>query len=142
MIIDTSALVAILTGEPDGERLLELAARAPALRISAATALEAAVVLDCRTAPEQRRRLDDLLDALEVEIVPFDAEQFTLARSAYQDFGKGQGHPAQLNLGDCFSYALHRAAGESLLYAGDDFARAGVPQPLGSAEAEGVDEPG
>lgn len=128
MILATSALVAILTGEPEAEPLLDAAVAAPGLRMSAGTALEASIVLDSRSAPQQRRRLDDLLDALAVEIVPFDADQWVLARAAYQDFGKGSGHRAQLNLGDCFAYALHRQSGEPLLYVGHDFERAGVPR--------------
>ena len=128
MILDTSALVAILLGEPEAETLLDAAASAPALRMSAGTALEASIVLDSRSAPQQRRRLDDLLDTLGVETIPFDAAQWALARTAYQDFGKGSGHPAQLNLGDCFAYALHRQTGEPLLYVGHDFERAGVPR--------------
>ena len=126
MIVDTSALVAILTGEPQADLLLAAAAGAPRLRISAATALEASVVLDNRSVPQQRHRLDDLLATLQVEIVPFDADQWRVAREAYRDFGKGSGHGAQLNLGDCFSYALHRTTGEPLLFVGDDFAAAGI----------------
>lgn len=132
MIVDTSALVAILTGEEDGEALFDAAAAASQLRMSAATALEASVVLDSRSSPQQRRRLDDLLTTLQVQIVPFDTEQWRVAREAYQDFGRGSGHPAQLNLGDCFSYALHRTSGEPLLYVGDDFANAGVQRVLRS----------
>ncbi|WP_109471890.1 type II toxin-antitoxin system VapC family toxin [Ornithinimicrobium cavernae] len=126
MILDTSALVAILTDEEDSELLLNVATDAPRLRMSAATALEASIVLDSRSSPQQRRRLDDLLTVLEVEIVPFDATHWAIARDAYRDFGKGSGHPARLNMGDCYAYALHRATGEPLLYVGDDFARAGV----------------
>lgn len=129
MILDTSVLVAVLTGEEGAERLLRVLAEAPALRISAATALEASVVLDSRSAPQQRRRLDDLFTELEVEIVPFDQEQWAVARAAYQDFGRGSGHPARLNLGDCFAYALHRVSGEPLLYVGEGFAKVGVFAP-------------
>ena len=129
MIVDTSALVAILTGEPGGDRLLELASDQAALRISAATAFEASIVLDSRSAPQQRRRLDDLMSALGIEVVPFDTEQWQVARAAYQDFGRGSGHPARLNMGDCYAYALHRLTGEPLLYVGDDFSHAGVPRP-------------
>ncbi|MDO5534529.1 MAG: type II toxin-antitoxin system VapC family toxin [Propionibacteriaceae bacterium] len=129
MIVDTSALVAILNGEPEAEYLLRRATEAPRVQISAATALEASIVLDSRSLPQQRRRLDDLLSVLEVEVVPFDGEQWRLARAAYQDFGRGSGHPARLNMGDCYAYALHRLTGEPLLYVGNDFAHAGVPRP-------------
>lgn len=129
MIVDTSALVAILTGEDDGDALLETLVHESSVRISAATLLEAGIVLDSRTAPQQRERLDDLLAALEIDIVPFDTDQWKVARQAYRDFGRGSGHPAGLNLGDCFAYALHRVSAEPLLYKGNDFAAAGVPRP-------------
>lgn len=125
MIVDTSALVAILTGEEDGEAMLDLLASGSA-KISAATLLEAGIVLDSRTSPQQRRRLDDLLTAAEVQVVPFDEAQAQIARQAYADFGRGSGHPARLNLGDTFAYALHRVTGEPVLFKGDDFAAAGV----------------
>lgn len=128
MIVDTSALVAILLGEPEAEYLLEVAAAAPTLTMSAATALEASIVLDSRSAPQQRRRLDDLMTALAIKVVPFSEEHWRVARAAYQDFGRGSGHSAKLNMGDCYAYALHRVTGEPLLYVGDDFLAAGVPR--------------
>lgn len=136
MIVDTSALVAILTGEVEAEDLLRVLVETSPCRISAATLFEATTVLDSRAAPQQRRRLDDLLATAVVEVVPFDGEQAAVARQAYLDFGRGSGHPARLNLGDCFAYALHRVTGEPLLYKGDDFAAAGVPRaaPLGSED--------
>lgn len=126
MIIDTSALVAILVGEDDGDALLDVLAASSAPKISAATLVEAGIVLDSRTSPQQRRRLDDLLSAVEVEVVPLDERQAQLARQAYADFGKGSGHAAQLNLGDAFAYALHRVTGEPVLFKGKDFSAAGV----------------
>lgn len=95
--------------------------------LSAATALEASIVLDSRAQPQQRRRLDDLLATLGVQIVPFDAGQWAVARTAHQDFGRGAGHPARLTMGDCYAYALHRTSGLPLVYVGKDFAAAGVP---------------
>lgn len=130
MIVDTSALVSILTGEADADPLLRCLVATNPVRISAATLFEATTVLDSRTAPQQRRRVDDLLDVARVEVVPFDGAQAALARQAYIDFGRGSGHPASLNLGDCFAYALHRTTGEPLLYKGTDFAAAGVPNAL------------
>ncbi len=127
MIVDTSALVAILAGEDDADHCLEALVRAPHARISAGTLLEASTVLDSRSAPQQRRRLDDLLAAAGVEVVPFDEEQWAVARQAYVDFGRGSGHPAGLNLGGCLAYALHRITGEPLLFKGEDFTAAGVP---------------
>ncbi|MGO0577544.1 type II toxin-antitoxin system VapC family toxin [Ornithinimicrobium panacihumi] len=126
MILDTSALVAILLREPEGEGLLAAAAASDDLQLSAGTALEASIVLDSRHAPQQQRRLDDLLAALEVRVVPFDEEQWAIARAAYRDFGKGSGHPAKLNMGDCYAYALHRQTGLPLLFVGQDFSLAGV----------------
>jgi ribonuclease VapC len=126
VILDTSALVAILVGEEDGDELLEALVSATAPKISAATLVEAGIVLDIRTSPQQRRRLDDLLGAAGVEVVPFDARQAEVARQAYTDFGRGSGHPARLNLGDTFAYALHRVTGEPMLFKGQDFAAAGV----------------
>lgn len=126
MIVDTSALVAILLGESDGERLLEALVASGSAKISAATLLEAGIVLDSRSHPQQRRRLDDLLAAGEVEVVSFDEAQAQLARQAYTDFGTGSGHAAQLNLGDTFAYALHRSTGDPMLFTGNDFSAAGV----------------
>ncbi len=126
MIVDTSALVSIMLGESDGQRLLEALVASGSAKISAATLLEAGIVLDSRSRPQQRRRLDDLLAAGEVEVVPFDEDQAHLARQAYTDFGKESGHAAQLNLGDIFAYALHRSIGEPMLFNGEDFSAAGV----------------
>lgn len=140
MILDTSALVAILADEEESEFLLPTAVAATDLKMSAGTALEASIVLDSRSSPQQRRRLDDLLETLGVEIVPFDAQQWSLAREAYRDFGKGSGHPARLNMGDCYAYALHRATGEPLLFVGDDFARAGLAR-AGTDEVHPVPPP-
>jgi ribonuclease VapC len=130
VIVDTSALVAILTGEESGPRLLEAMMAADRVNISAATLLEASIVLDSRTSPQQRRRLDDLLRLVGIEIVPFDASQYEAARTAYQDFGRGSGHAAHLNFGDCFAYALARVTGEPLLFQGEDFTAAGVVSAL------------
>ncbi|HEY5784053.1 MAG TPA: type II toxin-antitoxin system VapC family toxin [Microlunatus sp.] len=126
MIVDTSVLIAILGGEDDGPELLEMLIRADRPKMSAATFLEAGLVIDGRTSPQQRRRLDDLVRVARMEIVPFDADQARVARVAYQDFGRGSGHPARLNFGDCFAYALATVNGEPLLFEGDDFAATGV----------------
>lgn len=87
-------------------------------KISVATLLAAGIALDSRSRPQQRRRLDDLLAAGKVEVLPFDEAQARLARHAYTDVGKGSGHAAQLNLGDTFAYALHRSTDEPMLFQG------------------------
>lgn len=130
MIVDTSALVAILLGEANSDVFLEGLVASNAAKISAATLVEAGIVLDSRASRQQRRRLDDLPTAAEVEVVPFDENQAQLARQAYADFGKGSGHQAQLNLGDTYSYALHRSTGEPILCKGADFAAAGVERAV------------
>ena len=125
MILETSALVAILAGEPQRERLLAALTGAERIRMSAASYLEA-VVVDRLREPVLSRLLDTLLTELRVEIVPVDLDQARTARGAYRDFGKGSGHPAGLNFGDCFSYALARETDEPLLFVGDDFGHTDV----------------
>ena len=131
MIIDTSAVIAVITGEPDREPLLALLTSADQLRMSAATYLETGVVIDARRDPFSSRRLDTLLAELGVEISDVTAEQARIARAAYRDFGKGSGHPARLNFGDCFSYALAQVTDEPLLFVGNDFAHTDVRRASG-----------
>jgi ribonuclease VapC len=126
MILETSALVAILVGEPQRAQLLKALVEADRVRLSAASYLESAVVVDRLGDPVLSRHLDTLLEELRVEIVPVDLEQARTARGAYRDFGKGSGHPAGLNVGDCFSYALARRTNDVLLYVGDDFGHTDV----------------
>jgi ribonuclease VapC len=121
MIIDTSALIAILRDEADAPVFAEAMAKARVRRISAATYVEAAAVIDGSRDPVVSRRFDDLLDAAAVVIEPVTAEQARIARDAYRDFGMGSGHPANLNFGDCFGYALAKAMKERLLFKGSDF---------------------
>jgi len=123
VIVDTSALVAILLGEPEAEVIIETLLDAGGAQLSAATLVELYAVADSRHQPAQRRRLDALLVELNIEIVPFTAEHAQTAREAYREYGRGSGHPARLNLGDCFSYALAAATAQPLLCVGDDFAR-------------------
>ena len=122
MIVDTSALVAILRGEPEAEAFIDLLLGADAARLSAGTLLEVHIVAaayGCSAA------LDELLSLIDAEIVPFDADQARLAALGFRKFGKGR-HPAGLNFGDCFAYAAARATGEPLLFKGRDFARTDV----------------
>ena len=96
-----------------------LTAEAP--KISAATLLECAIVVDRLHDPAVSRRLDDLVEALGLQVVAVSPDHVAIGRAAYRDYGKGSGHPAGLNHGDCFSYALARETGEPLLFKGDDF---------------------
>lgn len=132
MIIDTSALIAILRGEPDAARYAESIASATACRLSAANYLEAAVVVDGARDPIASRRFDDLLAEAEVRIEPVTLEQALAARAAYRDFGRGSGHPARLNFGPCFAYALARTTGQPLLYKGNDFTHTDIIAALGT----------
>ena len=126
MIVDSSALLAILRAEPEMlacARAIEDAARR---RISAANFLETAIVIDGSRDPVASRRLDDLIRAADLAIEPVTEAQARIAREAYRDFGKGSGHPAQLNFGDCFAYALAKVTGEPLLFKGNDFGRTDI----------------
>lgn len=126
MIVDTSAILAIALNEPPRKRLVDLLVDASAPKISAATVVEVAAVLVRRVAPEDLRRVERLIDQLGIETVPFDAEQAASATRAYREFGRGSGHPAGLNLGDCYAYALADVTDEPLLYVGDDFSHTDI----------------
>lgn len=121
MIVDSSALIAILAREPEREPFVDAILQARPARVSAATYLETALVVDGYRDPVLSRRLDELVDTLGLEIADVDAAQARLARQAYRDFGRGSGGPSGLNFGDCFSYGLASTSGEPLLYKGDDF---------------------
>ncbi len=130
MIIDTSALVAILRDEPEASRFARAIAEAGDRRISAATYVEVAAVIDGARDPVASRRVDELLQVAGIAIEPVSEDQARRARQAYRDFGKGSGHPARLNFGDCFSYALAIAMGDALLFRGDDFVHTDVTPAL------------
>jgi ribonuclease VapC len=121
VIVDTSAIVAILRREPDADRYGDALAVAARPLISAGTYLEAAVVVDANGDPVLSGRFDDLLAVARVEVVPVTERHAEIARHAHRSFGKGSGHPAGLNFGDCFSYALSRVTGQPLLYKGNEF---------------------
>jgi ribonuclease VapC len=121
VIIDTSALIAILRAEDDAASMAYAIEEASTRRISAANYLEAAVVIDGSRDPVASRRFDELVEAAGLSVEPVTREQARIAREAYRDFGKGSGHQAALNFGDCFAYALAKSAGEPLLFKGDDF---------------------
>jgi len=120
MVIDTSALLALLLNEPPAARLAEAAARDPLRLVSAFSALEAAVVIETKKGEGGGRELDLLLHRAQVEIAALDAGQFEIARRAYRQFGRGR-HPAGLNIGDCCAFALSKSSGEPLLFVGEDF---------------------
>ena len=125
MVIDTSVIVAILFGEEDAERMAEAIERNPTRLMSAASVLEASLVIESELGEEGERELDLLLFKAGIEVIAFTGEQLTFARHAYRTFGKGP-HPAGLNFGDCFSYALSKTTGEPLMFKGDDFAMTDV----------------
>ena len=130
MIVDTSALIAILEREPGSMRLLAaLAAASPAPRMSVASWVEAGIVADARSA-RHGERLDRVIEELGIEIVPVTVRQGEVARLAYQRFGRGSGSPARLNYGDCFSYALSTTEGRPLLFVGNDFGQTDVAPVL------------
>jgi ribonuclease VapC len=126
VIVDSSAWVAILRGEPEGVEFLRLIDEAPYVGISAASYLETAVVIDGARDAVASREFDELLAEAEARIEPVTAEQARIAREAYRDFGRGSGHPAKLNFGDCFAYALAKSKREPLLCKGDDFVHTDV----------------
>lgn len=126
MIIDTSAIVAILHKEPERGEFLDLIAAAEQPAVSAATYTEIGIVIDAPRNPVFSRQVDLLLAELNVTVREVTASQAVLAREAYRDFGKGSGHPARLNLGDTFSYALAIERDEPLLFKGDDFTHTDV----------------
>jgi ribonuclease VapC len=120
MVIDTSALVAILQGEPERRRFIETIEAADSRRMSVATFVEVSIVVDARNGAQGLRDLDRFIARAGIELVPVDVEQAQAAREAFARFGKGR-HRAALNYGDCFSYALAAVLGEPLLCKGDDF---------------------
>ncbi len=124
MIVDSSALLAILRGEPEADAFIDAIAAAANPTLSAATWLEAAIVVDSRRDPALSRDFDRLVAPL--AIAPVTEAQARRARDAYRDFGKGSGHPAQLNFGDCFVFALAEESGAPVLFKGEDFKHAGL----------------
>jgi ribonuclease VapC len=127
MIVDTSALIAILRDEPEAAACAAAIEAVPHRRISAANFVEAAIVIDGSRDPVASRRFDDLVREAQLVIEAVTEAQARIAREAYRDFGRGSGHPARLNFGDCFAYPLARATGEPLLFKGDDFSHTDIP---------------
>ncbi len=125
MILDTSALIAVLFQEPEAEEFAQLMLAADVCRLSVVSHLELSIVLERQAKPEAARQADAFLRAAGIVIEPVTLQQGELARQAYYDFGRGR-HRARLNLGDCFPYALAKAMNEPLLFKGEDFTRTDV----------------
>jgi ribonuclease VapC len=125
MVLDSSAVLAVLFDEPERRAFTLAIERDPRRLMSAANVLESALVTEARRGEPAGRELDLLLHRADVLLVPVDADQVELARSAWRRFGKGR-HPAGLNFGDCFAYALASASGEPLLFEGEDFAHTDI----------------
>lgn len=130
MVIDTSAIIAILQDEPPADGLIEALEAAELRRISAATLVECGIVLQVRYGDHGERELDLLVQRAAIEVIAVTEAHAELARRAYRRYGKGR-HAAGLNYGDCFSYALARALDEPLLFVGDDFPHTDIPDALG-----------
>ena len=126
MVIDTSALLAIFLGEPERQLFLDLIVQSEARHISAASLLETGIVLEARRGEAAGRELDLFVLRVDIEVVPVDADQSDIARSAWRKYGKGR-HPAQLNMGDCYVYGLAKAIGEPVLAKGRDFPLTDIP---------------
>jgi ribonuclease VapC len=131
MILDTSAVSSIFFGEPEGDHFLQVIHDADHCRISAVNFVELSMLIESQLGPEAGRQLDMFFRRAEIVIEAVTVEQAHLARQAFLDFGKGR-HPAQLNFGDCFAYALAKATGEPLLFKGMDFSKTDVDKAEGS----------
>lgn len=130
MIVDSSAVIAILRAEPEAEQFAELIVSQPA-RISAANWLEASMVAYGELGSAGSTLVDELVAEAEIEIEPVTVEQARSARLAFQRYGRGSGSPARLNFGDCFAYALSSVTGQPLLFKGDDFTHTDVLRVIG-----------
>jgi ribonuclease VapC len=130
VIVDTSVLVAILHNEPEASTFSELMEAADSLRMSAASYVELGIVVDGRKNPVVSRRMDEVIADAGISIEPVTERQARIAREAYRDFGRGSGHPARLNFGDCLAYALAKDMAEPMLFKGDDFSRTDVRRAI------------
>jgi ribonuclease VapC len=125
MVIDSSALIAILLGEPVANALAEAIAADARRMMSAFSVLECGIVIEAKKGDAGGQALDLLIHRAHIEVIALTGEQMELARAAWRKFGKGR-HPAALNIGDCCSYALAKYTGEPLLFVGDDFAQTDI----------------
>jgi ribonuclease VapC len=131
IVADTSALIEIILDEPERDRFTASIAAAERVGISVATVVETRLVLHRRGGAKLTKAIDLLLASNRFEVVPVDADQADIAHAAFVTYGKGTGHPAGLNFGDLFSYALAKARGVPLLFKGDDFARTDIAAAVG-----------
>jgi ribonuclease VapC len=136
MIVDTSALLAILLCEPEAKRFAGIIDKAPVVRMSVASYTEAALFVERRADPVRREMFDSFFEDSGIVLEPVTVDQARLARQAFHAFGKSR-HPAGLNYGDCFTYALAKAMREPLLYKGNDFAQTDLIPAIG--EESGLD---
>lgn len=126
MIVDASALLAVVFLEPERDRFLDMLGAAGELSMSVINFVEAGIKVDRDSDPRRAAMLDELASTFGIDIAPVSVEQGRLARQAHRSFGRGSGHPARLNFGDCFAYALAKARGEPLLFKGDDFSKTDI----------------
>jgi ribonuclease VapC len=129
MILDTSVVLAIVFGEPGFEVFVDAIASAPSCKISAASFVEASIVAESRIGDQGLRQCDSFFRTSRIAVEPVTEDQALLARQCYSDYGKGS-HPAGLNFGDCFSYALAKATGEPILFKGEDFRQTDIQPAL------------
>jgi ribonuclease VapC len=129
-VVDSSAVIAILRRELDADAYLDAIDAAGTLRMSAANHLEAAIVVDSARDPVAARRFDEFIAEAGIQVEPVTLSQVRVARDAYRDYGKGSGHKASLNFGDCFAYALAKEVREPLLFKGDDFGHTDIASAL------------
>jgi ribonuclease VapC len=127
MVIDTSAILAILLAEPEAERMVRAITQDPTRMIGAPTLVEASAVMLARKGPSGEIALDAFLQKLDVQVVPMSADAATFARNAYARYGKGTGSPAGLNYGDCLAYGVAMDVNEPLLFKGEDFPKTDLP---------------
>jgi ribonuclease VapC len=140
VIIDSSALLAILQGEPERRRFNEAIESADGCSLSTASLVETSIIVESRFGADGIRDLDLFIAKSRVTLVPVDIEQAQIARQAFRRYGKGR-HPAALNFGDCFSYALARSLGEPLLFKGNDFSHSDIERHPASSTGYSVQEP-
>lgn len=138
MVLDTSAFLAILFGEPEAESMARAIEQDPRRYVSTVNLFEASIVIENRRGRAALSRLDLLVLEAEIAALPFRIEEMRIAREAYRRFGKGR-HPAALNFGDCIAYASAKALGEPLLFKGDDFARTDIDSALRSGRSKAAD---